>query len=160
MGQNGFHPRVLLIDDEDMILISIRALLNLETDFDVSAFTDPADALSHLRDNKVDAIVTDYLMPNMTGLDLLRHARDAQPEASRILLTGHADKKSAIRAINEVGLYQYLEKPWDNEQLLLVIRGAIERTQLLRSLEAKVNELDSAHSQIKEAQRRLIRAFL
>ena len=51
-------------------------------------------------------------------------AKEQQPEAARVLLTGHADKQSAIQAINDVGLYQYLEKPWDNQQLLLVIQSA------------------------------------
>lgn len=77
-----------------------------------------------------------------------------------MLLTGHADKASAIQAINEVGLFQYLEKPWDNNQLLLVIQHATERTQLLRDLRSKVTELDAAHGNLKEVQARLIKAFL
>jgi len=77
-----------------------------------------------------------------------------------VLLTGHADKASAIKAINEVGLYHYLEKPWDNAQLLLVIQQAAERTQLLRELQKTLSELGTAHSSLKEAQAKLIKAFL
>ncbi|MCU0245458.1 MAG: hypothetical protein MUC42_02730, partial [Bryobacter sp.] len=91
---------------------------------------------------------------------LLGKAKELQPEASRVLLTGHADKQSAIKAINEVSLYQYLEKPWDNAQLKLVLEAAMERTALLRMLREKVGELDAAHSSLKEVQARLLRAFL
>jgi DNA-binding NtrC family response regulator len=157
---NGHLPHIVLVDDEEMVLTSIRAFLSLETEYDVAAFSNPAEAVQHFGSRTVDVIVTDYLMPHMTGLDLLRKAKEVQPSAARILLTGHADKQSAIQAINEVGLYQYLEKPWDNAQLLLSINSAIERTRLLRMLEDKVLALDAAHGQIKEAQRRLIKAFL
>jgi response regulator RpfG family c-di-GMP phosphodiesterase len=104
--------------------------------------------------------VSDYLMPKMNGIQLLAKAKQLQPEAARVLLTGHADKQSAIQAINEVGLFQYLEKPWDNSQLLLVVQSAIERTNLFRSLRDKITELDSAHSTLKATQARLLRAFL
>ena len=99
-------------------------------------------------------------MPKMNGLQLLAKAKQFQPESARVLLTGHADKQSAIQAINEVGLYQYLEKPWDNQQLLLVIQSAIERTTLLRNLREKIVALDAAHSNLKEIQGKLLRAFL
>lgn len=153
-------PRILLVDDEEMVITSIRAYLSLETDYEILAHTQPEEALRRLDDGPIDVIVTDYLMPRVTGLQLLAEAKKKQPEAARVLLTGHADKQSAIEAINDVGLYQYLEKPWDNAQLLLVINSAVERTRLLRGLAEKVDQLDAAHGQIKEAQRRLIRAFL
>jgi DNA-binding NtrC family response regulator len=108
----------------------------------------------------VDVAVSDYLMPKMNGIQLLGHIKELQPQASRVLLTGHADKQSAIQAINQVTLFQYLEKPWDNSQLLLVIRSGVERAQLYRELNDKVEALDSANSRIKTVQRRLIEAFL
>jgi len=159
LADNG-QAHVMLVDDEDMVITSIRAFLQLETDYAVHGFTSPEEAAGHLRTNPVDVVVTDYLMPRMNGIQLLSKAREYQPEAARVLLTGHADKQSAIQAINDVGLYQYLEKPWDNSQLLLVIQSAIERTQLLRKLRSKVEELDAAHTNLKDVQGRLLRAFL
>ena len=99
-------------------------------------------------------------MPGMNGIQLLAEAKRHQPEATRVLLTGHADKASAIQAINEVGLFQYLEKPWDNAQLLLVIQQGVERTELLRELRQKIMELDTANSSLKNTQARLLKAFL
>jgi response regulator RpfG family c-di-GMP phosphodiesterase len=96
----------------------------------------------------------------MSGIQFLTRAKQIQPEASRVLLTGHADKQSAIQAINEVGLYQYVEKPWENAQLLLIVQNGIERSKLLRELREKVSELDTAHSSLKNVQKRLLQAFL
>jgi DNA-binding NtrC family response regulator len=156
---NG-QPTVMIVDDEDMVITSVRAFLQLETEYEIAGFTSPEQAAGYLRTNPVEVVVSDYLMPKMTGLQLLAKAKELQPEAARVLLTGHADKQSAIQAINEVGLFQYLEKPWDNTQLLLVINSAIERTKLLRTLRAKITELDEAHSNLKDVQTRLLRAFL
>ena len=154
------HPSVLIVDDEDMVITSLRAYLQLETDYQVEGITDPEEAARFLEDRQVDVVVSDYLMPKMNGIQLLAHAKQLQPEATRVLLTGHADKQSAIQAINDVGLYQYLEKPWENAQLLLVIQNGMERTQLLRNLRDKISELDLAHSSLKDVQTRLLKAFL
>ena len=143
-----------------MVLTALRALLELETEHEIHPFTEPGEAARFLEDNPVDVCVSDYLMPGMNGIQFLTHAKQLQPEASRILLTGHADKQSAIAAINQVSLFQYVEKPWDNAQLLLVIQSGAERTKLFRTLQAKISELDSAHSNLKEVQRRLLKAFM
>ena len=158
--ETNSRPSVLLVDDEDMVITSIRAFLRLETDYGVHGFTSPEEAVKMMETHPVDVVVTDYLMPKMNGIQLLGKAKALQPEAARVLLTGHADKQSAIQAINDIGLFQYLEKPWDNSQLLLVIQSAIERTGLLRELRDKITELDQAHSSLKDVQTRLVRAFL
>jgi DNA-binding NtrC family response regulator len=150
----------MVVDDEDMVVTSVKAFLQLETDFDVHGFTDPEEAARFAEKHPVDVAVSDYLMPNMNGIQLLSRIKEVQPEASRVLLTGHADKQSAIQAINQVALFQYLEKPWDNAQLLLVIKSGAERSHLFRDLRDKIHELDSAHSSLKDVQRRLIQAFL
>lgn len=150
----------MLVDDEEMVVTSLRAFLQLETDYNLHCFTNPKEAARYLETTPVDVVITDYLMPEMNGLELLACAKKLQTEAARVLLTGHADKQSAIHAINEVGLFQYLEKPWDNGQLLLVTRSAIERTQLFRQLRDKISQLDAAHGSLKDVQSRLLRAFL
>ena len=150
---NTEQPRIMVVDDEDMVITSIRAFLTLETDWEVFGHTDPESAAEALKSQTVDVVVSDYLMPRMNGMQLLGKAREIQPEAARVLLTGHADKQSAIVAINEIGLYQYLEKPWDNAQLLLVLKSANERTRLLRRLQETIARLDKVQAQ-------LIRAFL
>jgi len=160
VNQNGHKPSVMIVDDEEMVITSLKAFLQLETDFEINGFTDPESAARFAENHRVDVAVSDYLMPKMNGIQLLSRLKELQPEASRVLLTGHADKQSAIQAINQVSLFQYLEKPWDNAQLLLVIQSGAERATLFRDLREKVDELDSAHSSLKNVQKRLIRAFL
>jgi DNA-binding NtrC family response regulator len=160
MNTNGHKPSILIADDEDMVVASIKAFLQLDGDFEIHGFTDPEEAARFAASNPVDVAVSDYLMPKMNGIQLLGRIKESQPEASRVLLTGHADKQSAIQAINQVALFQYLEKPWDNAQLLLVVQSGAERARLFRDLREKVEELDSAHSSLKSVQRRLIEAFL
>ena len=161
MSPNGHRgASVMIVDDEEMVITSIQAFLQLETDFEVHGFTDPEEAARFAEKHPVDVAVSDYLMPKMNGIQLLGRIKELQPEASRVLLTGHADKQSAIQAINQVSLFQYLEKPWDNSQLLLVVESGVERSHLFRDLREKVEALDSAHTTLKDAQRRLIQAFL
>ena len=155
-------PVILLVDDEEMILTSIKSFFAIETDYDVLTYTSPVQALQDL-DNKiksVDLVISDYLMPEMDGISFLAEVKKRFPLVPRILLTGYADKENAIKAINNVGLYQYIEKPWENAQLLLIIQNGIERARLLRTLRDKVSELDTAHSSLKDVQRRLLQAFL
>src|SRR5258708_8271552 len=99
-------------------------------------------------------------MARMSCFECVTRSKEIQTEVSRVMLTGHDDKQSAIQAINEVGLYQYVEKPWENAQLLLIIQNGIERSKLLRELREKVSELDTAHSSLKNVQKRLLQAFL
>lgn len=150
----------MIVDDEEMVITSIRAFFELETDFTLHGFTDPEEAVRFAESNPLDVAISDYLMPGMNGIRLLARVKEAQPETSRVLLTGHADKQSAIQAINQVTLFQYLEKPWDNAQLLLVVRSGAERARLFRELRRKIDELDGANARLKTSQRRLIEAFL
>ena len=150
---------MVIVDDEEMVITSVRAFLSLETEYDIHGFTDPEEAARFLETQS-----RRRGRQRLPDAENERHSTARQGEAAaagsrRVLLTGHADKQSAIQAINEVGLFQYLEKPWDNSQLLLVIQSAIERTQLFRSLREKITELDAAHSSLKDVQSRLLRAF-
>jgi response regulator RpfG family c-di-GMP phosphodiesterase len=151
---------VMIVDDEDMVASALRSFLELETPYRVLTFTAPASALEALAVEPVDVIVADFMMPGMDGITFLRHARAAKPLTTRILLTGYADKENAIRAINEAGLYYYLEKPWNNDHLKLVIRNGIERSALVNELDMRVSALEGANRELDGFRRKLIQAFL
>jgi putative two-component system response regulator len=153
-------PSILLLDDEVMIATTLQAFLQLETAYDVLSFTDPFKALQALEHQRVDCIVSDFMMPGMDGITFLKQARDRWPSTTRILLTGYADKENAIRAINDAGLYYYLEKPWDNDHLKLVIRNGVERSALFNELDARVSALENAHKELHGMRTKLIQAFM
>jgi len=98
-------------------------------------------------------------MPEMDGISLLGHLKEIIPESPRILLTGYADKENAIKGINEVGLFQYIEKPWDNEQLRLVIRNGLEKQQLLMQLQQKIGEINQAYGDLQNIQKEILKTF-
>ncbi len=152
-------PVIVLVDDEDMVVTSIKSFLTLETDYEVVGFTTPAEALSYIESHRVDVVVSDYLMPNMDGISLLAKVKDIQPEATRILLTGYADKENAIKAINDVGLYQYIEKPWENDDLKIVLRNGLEKRLLMKRLEDKIAEVNKAHGELMNLQKDILKAF-
>ena len=152
-------PVVVLVDDEDMVVTSIKSFLTLETDYEVAGFTAPEDALRYIEANRVDVVVSDYLMPDMDGISFLAKVKDIQPEATRILLTGYADKENAIKAINDVGLYQYIEKPWENEDLKIVLRNGLEKRLLMKKLEDKIGEVNKAHGELINLQKDILKAF-
>ena len=140
--------RVVLVDDEEMVTQNLEMLLSMETGYESVCFNQPASALEYLKKNEVDAVLSDFIMPEMNGLDLLAHVKEVQPTCSRLLLTGYADKESAVRAINEVGLFQYLEKPWDNEFVMMTLRNAVERSRLLKQLQDKTQSLDTFREEV------------
>ncbi len=153
-------PALLILDDEEMVLTSLRNLFRLQTDYEVIAHSSPREALESARTRQVDLVISDYLMPEMDGITFLGHFKEIQPQTIRVLLTGYADKENAIRAINQVGLYQYIEKPWDNAALLIVVKNGLEKRQLLRTLEQKIGELAKVNTNLKSLQTALIKAFL
>jgi DNA-binding NtrC family response regulator len=160
-GLIGDHPTtVLIVDDEEMVLTSLKSFLTLETDYEVLTYTSPKKALEEVKDRPIDLVIADYLMPEMNGLQFLKAIKETHPHATRILLTGYADKENAIKAINEVGLFQYVEKPWDNEQMNLIIRNGLEKRLLLRELLERVDQLRSTTENLDNVHRKLIKALV
>lgn len=136
------HPKVLIVDDEEIVTKTLATYLELETDYEVRTFESPSAALKDLRRSPADVVISDFLMPEMDGIRFLTEVKKMYPDTIRILLTGYADKGNAIKAINDVGLFQYVEKPWDNDNLRLIIRNGLANRNLRSILQAKIRELD------------------
>jgi serine phosphatase RsbU (regulator of sigma subunit) len=152
---NEREPAILIVDDERMVLSSLRGLFTLSTSYQVLEADDPRKALEDLSRTRVDLVISDFLMPRMNGIEFLKEVKTLQPEAIRVLLTGYADKENAIKAINDVGLYHYLEKPWDNEALLSIVRNGLKEKSLRKMLADKVKELDALSNQHQALSREL-----
>jgi serine phosphatase RsbU (regulator of sigma subunit) len=135
-------PTIVIVDDEEIVLQSIGSFLELETDYEIKTFVSPKIAMDELIKQPIDLVISDFLMPEMNGLQFLKKVKELYPEIPLVLLTGYADKENAIKSINEIGLFQYLEKPWDNEQIKMIIRNGLKSKELNELLKEKLKELD------------------
>lgn len=142
--------KIVYVDDEKILTSTFSTLMKIEGFKDVAVFNNPIEALDYLKDNTPDLIISDFLMPEMNGLEFLREAKKLYPEVSMIILTAYADKENAIKTINEIGVYKYIEKPWDNDDLIMNIKNGIERSHLLADLREKISELEKAKQQLQE----------
>jgi DNA-binding NtrC family response regulator len=160
MAESSESVIIVIVDDEEMVLKSLNSLLTLETSYTVKTFLSTSEALDFIKKNDVDLVVSDYLMPDMDGLSFLDRVKQMRPEVPRIILTGYADKENAIKAINDVGLFQYIEKPWDNNDLLIIFRNGIGRNKLLKKLQEKISEINSAYGELQDIQREIVKTFV
>lgn len=115
---------VLVVDDEVSILKAIERLLRKEN-CRVWTATGGAAALAILEAEDIRLVVSDKNMPGMNGLDFLKQVKRDHPKVLTIMLTGNADLASAVDAINEAGVFKYIQKPWDNDGFLFTIREAL-----------------------------------
>lgn len=147
--------KVLIVDDEPMVTASLKAMLSLETDYELFVFNNPQTALAEVAALKPEVIISDFIMPEMDGISFLKAVKTLLPESTLILLTGYADKESAIQAINTVGIYRYIEKPWDNDELKLNIKNALERANLLSNLHQTIQQLTEAQDHLQRYNQQL-----
>lgn len=119
--------RLLLVDDESGVLHALKRLLQRVLAADeavVEIFTDPEAALQRACETEFDVVVSDYRMPSMDGVSFLRCFQGIQPDATRLLLSAATDFDALVTAINEIGLFRYLPKPWNDDDLVAVLRAA------------------------------------
>jgi response regulator RpfG family c-di-GMP phosphodiesterase len=128
-----FEPslkRILVVDDEEIVRIALRETLRRER-YGVTACSSPEEGLEVLKTEAFSVIISDYQMPGMTGLDFLAHAKQLQPDATRILITAVLSLDTVIEAINKGEIYRFVVKPWIREELLATVRNAIQRHDLI-----------------------------
>lgn len=128
--------RIMVVDDEDYILKALSRILTSQDDWEVETYVDPQEALRRARTTVFDAVITDFRMPGMDGIELLQNLRDIQPDTIRILLTGVIDIDTLMSAINQASAFRFVPKPWEDEQLLESIRDGLKFRDIL--LENKI----------------------
>lgn len=139
---------ILIVDDEEIITYSLSMHLSLSTDLNIITSNDPVSALKEVEKNDIDLIISDYLMPNMNGIEFLLEVKKVKEDVTMILLTGYADKENVIKAVNQVGVYYYIEKPWDNDNLIKVVFNGLEKAALIKQLKRKIEELENSKNEI------------
>lgn len=117
--------RLLIIDDEIKVINSLNRIFDKEL-YEVITASNPEDAITIIEKQELDIIICDYHMPHMSGIDVLKYSKRANPSTVRILITGNCDLDIAISAINEGSIYYYISKPWKNEDVLEVVKKALD----------------------------------
>ena len=128
--------RIMVVDDEDYILKALRRVLADREDWEVETYTDPNQALRRARTTVFDAVITDYRMPDLDGIELLQALREMQPDTIRILLTGVIDIDTLMSAINQASAFRFIPKPREDEHLIQCIEEGLRFRDVL--LENKI----------------------
>lgn len=143
--------RILLVDDEANMLSALqRALRNCLPDMDlkIEVFTDPEQALLRCGEVPFDVVISDYRMPAMDGISLLRLVRDIQPDAVRLVLSASTEFETVMMAINQAEIFRYIPKPWSEAELKNVVELACARRDRAVEDRRLANESRAAHGRL------------
>jgi len=142
MTTNPPKARVLFVDDEPRVLSSMRMLFRGAYEMH---FAEGAEkAIELLKAQPVDVIVSDQRMPGMTGVELLRVAREINPHAMRILLTGYSDLNAIIGSVNEGEIFRFVNKPWANDVLSSTVANAVSAAKASLAVSQRAEIADAA----------------
>ena len=129
MSEATASPTLLFVDDEPGILAALRRLFRPHG-YRIFIAEGGAAGLEILEKEPIDLVISDMRMPEMDGAAFLKEVCGRWPNVMRILLTGYADMTSTVAAINQGEIYRYISKPWDDIEIVTVVREAIERQRL------------------------------
>jgi response regulator RpfG family c-di-GMP phosphodiesterase len=141
---------ILCVDDEPNILAALRRLFRAKG-YEVLTAESARAGLAVLEARPVDLVISDMRMPEMDGVQFLERARALWPDTLRLLLTGNADVNLILDAVNRGEIYRYITKPWDDHEMTLVVRHALER----KALEHEQRRLEALTAQQNEQLREL-----
>ena len=126
----------------------------------MNTFISAEKALTYIKSNDIDLVISDHDMPDMDGLKFLSKIGKIRPQIPRIILAESSEKEMAMEAVNEIGVFQYIEKPWNEDDLLIVLRNGLENQYLTKSLGEKVCEIKKTNSVLDGLQKEIIKAFV
>lgn len=131
---------LLLVDDEPNIL---KALSRLFRDQHVNIFTasNAAEALEMFKKQKIQLLISDNLMPGMTGVELINKVKEVSPDTLRIILSGHSDIEAILNAVNHGEAYRFILKPWNDIDLKLTLNIALAQYKLIEDNKLLEKEL-------------------
>ncbi len=119
------RPVILCVDDEDAILRSLKRSF-FDSDVEILTAGSARDALDCLRECSIDMIVTDYMMPEMNGLELLKKVREKFPRVLRVVISGYVEKHVIVESLIDYTAVAYFSKPWNDELLNLRLRELLD----------------------------------
>ena len=121
---------ILFVDDEQQVLSALARTFR-KSAYQVITASSAGEAWKMLKDHSVHVMVTDYRMPGVNGVELLKRVKLVYPDTIRIMLTGYADTQSVMEAVNQGAVYKFIAKPWNDDELRLAIRLALTQYNLI-----------------------------
>jgi DNA-binding NtrC family response regulator len=156
--------RLMLVDDEINILSALkRSLQRIEFDEldgerpEIETFVSARQALARLRRAPVDLIISDFRMPEMSGIEFLTEAMQAQPDVARLVLSGHADLDTVVDAINRIHIYRFIAKPWHDFELKTAVVQALAARSLVMENRRLANIVRKQYGKISRREEELRR---
>ncbi|MBI4309913.1 MAG: response regulator, partial [Candidatus Omnitrophica bacterium] len=140
--------QVLFLDDEESIIDGVQRLFIREP-YGIFGTTSPDQAREAMAKEKIKVVVSDYRMPDISGVEFLREVKGQYPDIVKILFTGYTDFSAAEEAINVGEVYRFISKPWKTAELLSTIRQCIEHYDLVRAAKTKEEELEFSNKKLK-----------
>ena len=120
---------ILIVDDEPGVLSALRRTL-MDEPYQVLTAGSGEEGLKLLKKHRVKVVISDEMMPGMSGAEFLAQVRERYKTPVRILLTGRASLEATLRAVNRGEIYRFFTKPWDDVELKMAIRSAVEKYDL------------------------------
>jgi response regulator RpfG family c-di-GMP phosphodiesterase len=148
--ENQISKTILVVDDEPRILSALKELLERQG-YHVVATGDATGGLAALQKRRFGVVISDHLMPDMSGLDFLVECQRIQPEASRVLVTAVLSLPTLVDAINKGEIYRFIAKPWLREELLATVRNAVNRHELLTQNQRLLAESSELNHRLTDA---------
>ncbi|MFW5711148.1 MAG: response regulator [Spirochaetota bacterium] len=141
---------LLLVDDDENVLKSLQRLFRQEKDIQVFTAEDAPSAVARLKKSPVDLLISDERMPQIEGHKLVQYVKQNYPGVIRIILTGYADTEAMRAAVNRGEVYRYLFKPWDDNELLVTVRNALQLAAAERKKQEYARELEAMNKRLEE----------
>jgi len=163
MGQKAQKNKklydILLVEDEEKNLRLLKKTLESADQFNCNITTagDGKEGLKYIEENHYDIVLSDYQMPRMNGVDFLNEVNERNPsDTVRFLITGHGNMKVIKQAINEAEIHQFIEKPWDAEELRSTINEVMElKKEREKGETPDMSDVDEALETIEVFQKKL-----
>ena len=140
--------RLMIVDDEENMLKALQRVCRNQKQWEIETFNDPQQALKRARTTSFDLFLSDYRMPQMNGAQFLSETKQMQPEAMRLILSGQTDRAGLLSAINEAEIFRFIDKPWQDDELLVILHQALGYRDIL--LENRI-----LANQVREQQKEL-----
>ncbi|MBI5098879.1 MAG: response regulator [Nitrospirae bacterium] len=143
---------ILIVDDDPNVISAISRSL-MEEPYSIYAANSGVEGLNILKGHKIKLVISDEMMPGMSGTEFLSAVKNIFPETIRIMLTGHASIQAAMKAVNSGEIYRFFSKPWDDIELKLSIRSAIEKYNLEEENRSLLKTVKRQASELKQLEK-------